>query len=188
MIKKIEVNDRQNINFFSSFIYNEPHIIISINSVGCGKVDFSPCKHRKDILFLQFDDTHFNDWRLNDAVHCKSFLDGLKESKDKLNSHEKEVAENLILRLFNEDQAKEIKNFVDKYKDEVDMIVSQCHAGISRSSAVAAALADYLKVGDSNDYFENNKYCPNYYVYGVLKIILAGKEIEKLNLNHCELV
>ena len=188
MIKKIEVNDRQNVNFFSSFIYNESHVIISINSVGCGKVDFSPCKHRKDILFLQFDDTHFNDWRLNDAVHCKSFIDGLKDSKDKLNPNEKEVAEHFILRLFNEDQAKEIKNFVDKYKNEVDMIVSQCHAGISRSSAVAAALADYLQVGDSNYYFESSKYCPNLYVYGVLKIILAGKEIEKLKLNHNELV
>lgn len=188
MIKKIEVNDRQNINFFSSFIYSESHVIISINSVGCDKVDFSPCKHRKDILFLQFDDTHFSDWRLNDAVHCKSFIDGLKESKDKLNEHERNVAEHFILRLFNEDQAKEIKEFVDKYKNEVDMIVSQCHAGISRSSAVAAALADYLQLGDSNDYFESNKYCPNYYVYDVLKIILAGKEIEKLKLNHCELV
>jgi len=188
MIKKIEVSDRQNINFFSKFVYKESHVIISINSVGCDKVNFSPCKHRKDILFLQFDDTHFNDWRLNDAVHCKSFIDGLKESKDKLNPNEKEVAEHFILRLFNEDQAKEIKNFVDKYKNEVEMIVSQCHAGISRSSAVAAALADYLQVGDSNDYFESSKYCPNYYVYNVLKIILAGKEIEKLNLNQNELV
>jgi len=47
------------------------------------------------------------------------------------------------------DQAKEIINFVKKYKDKVDMIVVNCEAGLSRSPAVGGAIAKWLNNDDS---------------------------------------
>lgn len=57
-----------------------------------------------------------------------------------------------------------LKAFIDKYKDEVEEIIVHCSAGISRSSATAAAIGLYLNQND--DFIWNDiKYCPNRLVY-----------------------
>ena len=66
------------------------------------------------------------------------------------------------LTLFNEDLAKRIINFYNKIKNKIDYVLVNCDAGISRSSAVAAALAK-ISGQDDSEFFK--KYLPNMYVY-----------------------
>ena len=64
--------------------------------------------------------------------------------------------------LFNEDHARQIWEFVDSVWDRVDLLLVHCLAGVSRSPAVAAAIA---KVKYSNDSLYFHLYVPNYLVY-----------------------
>ena len=64
--------------------------------------------------------------------------------------------------LFNKSLARVVWKFVDKYKDEVDLIVVNCELGISRSSGMAAAISKILN-GDDMDFFKY--FIPNMDVY-----------------------
>jgi len=64
--------------------------------------------------------------------------------------------------IFNEKQANDIKIFVEKYKNIVDLILVNCVAGISRSAGVSAALS---KVYNKDDSFYFKHYLPNRLVY-----------------------
>lgn len=66
-----------------------------------------------------------------------------------------------------------LKEFIDKYKNEVEEIIVHCAAGISRSSAVAAAICQYLNLDEENTIWANHHYIPNRLVYR-----LAIKELE----------
>ena len=48
------------------------------------------------------------------------------------------------IQLMTLDQAREIWHFVKKYQNQVDIIICHCEQGMSRSPAVAAALANRL--------------------------------------------
>ena len=50
------------------------------------------------------------------------------------------------------------------FQTEVDVIICQCSAGISRSAGVAAALGVILN-GSDKEIFNDPKYCPNRFVY-----------------------
>ena len=67
--------------------------------------------------------------------------------------------------LFSQEQAKTIWNFFQRYQSQIEVVVCQCEAGISRSSAVAAALARAIGQNDS-EFFKY--YIPNRLVYRVL--------------------
>lgn len=58
-----------------------------------------------------------------------------------------------------------LKDFIDKYKDSVEEIIVHCSAGISRSSATAAAIALYLGEDEQRIIWNNYKYRPNRLVY-----------------------
>jgi len=64
--------------------------------------------------------------------------------------------------LFTNLHAITILNFVEEWKDKVDLICVNCVAGISRSAAIAGALSKILN-DDDTYYFKN--YCPNMLVY-----------------------
>lgn len=64
--------------------------------------------------------------------------------------------------VFTSKQAKEIVDFVEKWKNKVDLILINCVAGISRSTGIAGALSKILN-GDDTYYFK--KYLPNMLVY-----------------------
>lgn len=64
--------------------------------------------------------------------------------------------------LFNKYNAKDILKFVNRYKDEIELIVCQCEAGVSRSAGVAGALSKILN-GDDSYFFKY--YLPNRLVY-----------------------
>ena len=60
---------------------------------------------------------------------------------------------------------KGLKDFIDNL--DVDVLVIHCYAGISRSSAVAAAIGEYL--GLKMKIWTNPKYDPNVLVYELVK-------------------
>jgi hypothetical protein len=64
--------------------------------------------------------------------------------------------------LFNKDHARQIWEFVESVWDHVDLLLIHCLAGVSRSPAVAAAIAK-AKYSNDNLYFAS--YTPNYLVY-----------------------
>ena len=60
--------------------------------------------------------------------------------------------------------AKQIIDFVEEWKNHVELIVVHCEAGISRSSGVCAALMLWLN-GDDTPVFDNAFYKPNMRCY-----------------------
>lgn len=60
----------------------------------------------------------------------------------------------------------DIKQFIDKNKDAVDKIIVHCHAGISRSSAVAMCVCRYLGLDDI--WIWKSSYYPNRWVLEVM--------------------
>jgi hypothetical protein len=65
------------------------------------------------------------------------------------------------------EQAAQIVRFVDSVKDSVDTFVVSCHAGIARSSAVAAAILFSLGEDDW-PIWEDYRYRPNAYCWGLM--------------------
>lgn len=64
--------------------------------------------------------------------------------------------------MFSDEQAQQVVEFVKKYPDE--NIIIHCDAGISRSSAIAAAILRYYS-GNDDAVFNSRYYCPNMWVY-----------------------
>ena len=63
---------------------------------------------------------------------------------------------------FTRAQAVEILEFVEKYINQVSLIIVQCQAGLSRSVAVASALSKIINYTDDGIY---TKGIPNMFVY-----------------------
>lgn len=68
-------------------------------------------------------------------------------------------------KLFDDDQADQIIDFIQSHKD-VDTLLVHCYGGQSRSKAVGAFAVKMLG-GDNSKYFETGT--PNEYVYDVLE-------------------
>jgi hypothetical protein len=64
-------------------------------------------------------------------------------------------------------QAKLILDFAFSVKEEVDTIIINCDAGISRSSGIAAALS-YIFNGTDSEIWDNPKFFPNKLVYDTI--------------------
>jgi predicted protein tyrosine phosphatase len=66
---------------------------------------------------------------------------------------------------FTENDAESIINFIDNYKNDIELVVVHCEAGISRSAGVAAALSLIL----NNDCgFFHEYYYPNTLVKSII--------------------
>lgn len=85
----------------------------------------------------------------------------------KLRFYDEESGDNTITMY----DAIQIKHFVDDNINKVDTIYVNCDGGVSRSSAVAAALLKYMGLDDSK-IWKNGKYSPNRLVYETLAIVL----------------
>jgi predicted protein tyrosine phosphatase len=68
--------------------------------------------------------------------------------------------------LFSPEQAMEIWTFTQQHVAEIERLIVHCDAGVSRSPAVAAALARALN-GDDTEFF-GGRYRPNMRVYRLL--------------------
>jgi len=113
------------------------HVIISITST------------REDVAVL----------RAND--HCRgilrlSFVDADEGSEPVVGG-----------QLFSLDQARQIWAFVERHQGDVQRILVHCDMGISRSPAVAAALALVLN-GNGDEFLLSDQYVPNTLVYRLL--------------------
>lgn len=69
------------------------------------------------------------------------------------------------LKLFSEEDAIQIVNFVEKNKDKIDTLVLHCFAGYSRSVGAAAAISKYY-FNDDQKYFDCG--CPNRRIYRMI--------------------
>lgn len=77
--------------------------------------------------------------------------------------------------MFTEKDACSILNFVEAFKEETDLIVVHCEAGISRSAGVAGALSKIYNKSDEY-YFKN--YLPNMLVYRTILTIHEERKNE----------
>lgn len=129
------------------YTYTEPHVNISIHSPLEPQAQLSElATGRKAVLFLEFHDC-------DDAT-----LDGVNIC-DITGSHAKGK-----LCCIKPEHARQILEFFNKWKGHVNLVVVNCLAGISRSSATAAALA--VVNGQSDEFiFKNNRFHPNMLVY-----------------------
>lgn len=77
-----------------------------------------------------------------------------------------------------EKDAKSIVRFIQECRNTVEVVAVHCHAGISRSSAIAAAISLWLNGHDSG-VFADQKYRPNMLLFKLLQ-----KEIQDLGEWH----
>jgi predicted protein tyrosine phosphatase len=78
-----------------------------------------------------------------------------------------------LVRAMEPAQAKQIWTFVDQHKADVGAFVVHCHQGMSRSPAVVAALACYLRCDEKRFWRE---YAPNSYVYRLMRESMPGDD------------
>jgi predicted protein tyrosine phosphatase len=91
--------------------------------------------------------------------------------------HDSEPSEDLELPaeivMPTEDHAKQIWTFVDEHKEQVGAFVVHCHQGMSRSPAVAAALARYLGLSEDQFWVEH---APNQYLNELMMNTIPGRD------------
>ena len=92
--------------------------------------------------------------------------------------HEVSGAIGKDLILFDYNMAVQLKQFVDSVKDEIDLLVVHCDAGVSRSQAVrAVVLRTYLKQPDDIAFMEG---VPNMLVYRRFLKVMLGFDPHKI--------
>jgi predicted protein tyrosine phosphatase len=74
--------------------------------------------------------------------------------------------------LFSEKHAQSIYEFINKYEDYAEIII-HCAAGMSRSPAIAWALAEFFG-STTAEFFYTTKYWPNQHVYALMHRLRTG--------------
>ena len=84
--------------------------------------------------------------------------------------------------MMSDEQAREVLDFVDIQKDDIELIVCQCDGGVCRSSATAAALSVILNGSRTDNWiFQNGSpYVPNMYVYRKILVTKMMDELERI--------
>jgi predicted protein tyrosine phosphatase len=145
-IMRVEIYSLYQAAIFSQ-VFDEKHIIISIVSPYREGTPFKDNPNRLDILRLYFYD--------------------IDSSKEESKVSYDDLMAQYGSGVFTEEQAQQIIDFVEKYKDQVELIVVHCEAGISRSAGVGAAILKQL-TGDDSFIFNDNRFLPNMFVYRTL--------------------
>ena len=90
-----------------------------------------------------------------------------------------ESSERYAFRLFSEEQANQIADFVYRYWENCETLLCQCHYGQSRSAAVAAAIKEHFYHNGIEIFAdEQERYCPNVYVFRLTLRALRNREAE----------
>ena len=90
-----------------------------------------------------------------------------------------ESSERYAFRLFSEEQANKIADFVYRYWESRGTLLCQCHYGQSRSAAVAAAIKEHFYHNGIEIFAdEQERYCPNVYVFRLTLRALRNREAE----------
>lgn len=111
--------------------------IISISDPKETRLEFEVKENCIGVLYLEFHDL--------DQSMCKKVWE---ECKDKY-------------ILFNSEMAKQVLEFI-RNNNTLDILLCQCHAGISRSAGIAAAISKIL-YNDDSEFFRD--FIPNRLVY-----------------------
>lgn len=138
----IPAGERRRMNFIVTsreqiergIVTRHPYIVISVRDPGSRMPKLKQTAGLRGVLRLAFDD----------AEPAASFR----------------LPKNV--RLMTEEDARSIASFVHKHLDEVALIVCHCEQGMSRSPAIAVALAESLGANADNIRAESQ---PNAYVY-----------------------
>lgn len=77
------------------------------------------------------------------------------------------IAEGMRDKVFTRQQADEILSFVSEMLSQIDTLLVHCEMGLSRSPAIAAAVANVLW-GPGMDKIYFNRYTPNSFVYKMI--------------------
>ena len=132
---KIIVTDRETIQ--RGLVVRSSFVVISISNPGVPRARIKKVSGLKDVLYLSFNDSEP--------------VDGLKLPQE--------------IRLMTEDHARDIWKFVDQHKWQVGAMVVHCHQGMSRSPAIAAAIARYLDLDETRFWTEHQ---PNQFIYDLM--------------------
>ena len=153
---KFKVLSREAMGKFKS---DESHIIISITDPNSEKVKI--ISRPFDILSLQFHDADEHRVQTKDCKRCNG-TGYVPEFKDINDGHCYRCTDKIDIRLFTDNDARIILDFVQDCRVDIDLIVVHCEAGISRSAGVAGALS--LIYNGSDEYYFH-RYLPNIFVY-----------------------
>jgi len=158
---KIEVFSRAAIEEFKT---DEKHIVISVRSPKTNPAFLPPQKFRLGAIFLEFHDMDRRDQI--DSKDCEicggtGFIKKWRHIENGQCFRCNRSGINLLP--FCNEHAKIILDFVETYKNKVDLIAVNCEAGISRSAGISAALSWILNDENDDYYFKN--YLPNRLVY-----------------------
>ena len=138
---KILVTDRYSIEH--DFLVRSSYALISIRDTGAKRARIPKPSALRGVLHLMFDDAE-----PSDAMPLPPHVTAMNRS-----------------------QAQQIWRFVDQHKAHVGAFVVHCHQGMSRSPAVAAALAVYLGLDEQSIL---RRYQPNRYVYDLMRQTMPG--------------
>ena len=149
---KIKVFNRQEAETISHrFI---PHVWISITDPGAPPAKIEENHDCKGILRQYFDDIT---------------LDFIEQSRARLGTLEDKKAFNLdAYKPMTAEHAKEIIDFVNKYKDEVELICIHCEAGMCRSAGTASALSLWLNGYEGKEVEHTQPQYPNSHVKSLI--------------------
>lgn len=136
---KIEIHSIQSLKRRAHKPFGPDTALISIGDFGTElpQLDYQPAH----ILRLEFDDVT-------------------------LSEIDYESSGRYAFRLFSEDQANQIAEFVYRHREDCETLLCQCHYGQSRSAAVAAAIKEHFYHNGIEIFAdEKDRYCPNVYVF-----------------------
>lgn len=155
---KFKVLSRQ---AFGEFKSSEPYIAISISDPHSEDVLIGDTENIRFLLTLKFHDIDSTLVNREECTRCNG-SGHLPEFKDINDGHCYKCTDKIGIKCMTDKDAKNIVDFVETFKNEVDMIVVHCEFGISRSAGVASALSLILN-GIDQYYFDN--YVPNMLCY-----------------------
>lgn len=150
-MKKIFVYSRNVIEAIPA--HDDPHVIISINCPG-----ENPARIRENRATLGRVNLFF--W---DLERVPEGAEGVKVK----GAGGETAIEFTEAQLCQPEDAKKVIDLVLAHRDEMKSVLVHCTAGISRSSAVAAALHKVLN-GSDEPIFGNKRYRPNMRVYRMM--------------------
>ena len=135
------VTDRRSVE--RGFLVRSSYALVSARDTGAKRARIPKPTALRGVLHLMFDDAEPSD-ALPLPLHVKAM---------------------------SRSQAQQIWRFVDRHKAHVGAFVVHCHQGMSRSPAVAAALAVYPGL-DEQPFWQ--QYQPNRYVYDLMRQTMPG--------------
>lgn len=146
---KIYAFSKKEISEYIHSIFNN-FILISITGPEAEGGEFIELEseYMLDRLYLRISDTNKNSWSSTEnSIYCDEKI------------------------------AKEVYDFCKKYENDVEYILVQCDAGVSRSAGMAAALSKYYN-GDDTPFFRSLGYIPNMEIYSTILKYFMKKQNE----------